>query len=89
LLFCENETNVTRLFGSAPVTPYPKDGINDHVIFGAPTVNPDQAGTKCAFWYKVTLAGGATAELRLRLRPGRTAARATRRLPRSAPSSAR
>jgi hypothetical protein len=68
-LFCENETNVTRLFGSAPVTPYPKDGINDHVIFGAPTVNPDQAGTKCAMWYKVTLAGGATAELRLRLRP--------------------
>ena len=67
-LFCENETNVTRLFGSAPVTPYPKDGINDHVIFGAPTVNPDQAGTKCAFWYKVTLAGGASAELRLRLR---------------------
>src|SRR4029077_2130806 len=68
-LFCENETNVTRLFGSAPVTPYPKDGINDHVIFGAPTVNPDQAGTKCAFWYKLTLAGGASAELRLRLRP--------------------
>jgi hypothetical protein len=69
LLFCENETNVNRLFGSAPVTPYPKDGINDHVIFGTPTVNPDQAGTKCAFWYKVTLAGGASAELRLRLRP--------------------
>ena len=25
-------------------TPYPKDGINDHVIHGAPTVNPDQHG---------------------------------------------
>src|SRR4029077_2243795 len=25
--------------------------------------------TKCAFWYKLTLAGGASAELRLRLRP--------------------
>ena len=50
LLFCENETNTARLFGTEPVTPYPKDGINDHVIHGAPTVNPQQRGTKCAFW---------------------------------------
>src|SRR4051812_11970294 len=35
LLFCENETNVARLYGAEPVTPYPKDGINDHVIHGA------------------------------------------------------
>lgn len=35
LLFCENETNEARLFGAAPVTPYPKDGIGDHVISGA------------------------------------------------------
>jgi hypothetical protein len=68
-LFCENETNVARLFGAAPETPYPKDGINDHVVSGAATVNPAQAGTKCSFWYQVTLEGGATAELRLRLRP--------------------
>ena len=68
-LFCENETNVARLYGAAPVTPYPKDGINDHVISGSPTVNPGGTGTKCAFWYQVTLAGGASAELRLRLRP--------------------
>src|SRR5579875_1722434 len=63
-LFCENETNVVRLFGAAPVMPYPKDGINDHVIFGVPTVNPDRTGTKCAFWYKLTVAGGAYAELK-------------------------
>ena len=42
-LFCENETNVARLFGAAPVTAYPKDGINDHVISGAPIVNPARA----------------------------------------------
>ena len=45
-LFCENETNDQRLFGSAALTPYPKDGINDHVVGGAATVNPDRAGTK-------------------------------------------
>jgi len=69
VLFCENETNTARLFGSAPVTPYPKDGINDHVVSGKPTVNPEQAGTKCSFWYELTVAPGATAEIRLRLRP--------------------
>ena len=68
-LFCENETNVARLYGAAPLTPYPKDGINDHVIGGSPTVNPERTGTKCALWYRLTLAGGASAELRLRLRP--------------------
>jgi hypothetical protein len=69
LLFCENETNVTRLYGADPVTPNPKDGINDHVISGAGTVNPDRTGTKCAFWYRLSVPPGQTAELRLRLRP--------------------
>ena len=69
LLFCENETNTARLFGSAPATAYPKDGINDHVIHGAATVNPADTGTKCAFWYQVTVPAGQTTELRLRLRP--------------------
>ncbi len=68
-LFCENETNDARLFGAAPTTPYPKDGINDHVVSGAATVNPDEHGTKCAFWYRLTVAPGETAQLRLRLRP--------------------
>jgi hypothetical protein len=68
-LFCENETNVARLFGAAPATPYPKDGINDHVVTGAATVNPDQRGTRCALWYRLTIEPGQTAELRLRLRP--------------------
>jgi hypothetical protein len=75
-LFCENETNVARLFGATATTPYPKDGINDHVIGGAPTVNPDQRGTKCAFWYRLTIAPGQTAELRLRLRPAQAPAAA-------------
>ena len=69
MLFCENESNTERLFGSAAATLYPKDGINDHVTGGAPTVNPQRRGTKCALWYQLTVEPGATAELRLRLRP--------------------
>ena len=76
-LFCENETNTRRLFGVEPITPYPKDGINDHVVNRASTVNRRRAGTKCAFWYKVTIQPRETVELRLRLRPA--ARRASRR----------
>jgi Mannosylglycerate hydrolase MGH1-like glycoside hydrolase domain/Glycosyl hydrolase family 63 C-terminal domain len=69
LLFCENETNSGRLFGVPSGTPYPKDGINDHVIHGAATVNPGRRGTKCAAWYRLTVPPGGTAQVRLRLRP--------------------
>ncbi len=69
LLFCENETNDQRLYGAPSRTRWPKDGINDHVTRGAATVNPDGRGTKCAFWYRVTVPAGATVDLRLRLRP--------------------
>jgi hypothetical protein len=69
LLFCENDTNLARLYDATPLTPYPKDGINDHVVHGAATVNPQRAGTKCAFWYTLTVPPGQTIELRLRLRP--------------------
>jgi Glycosyl hydrolase family 63 C-terminal domain len=75
LLFCENESNIARLYGVAPATPWPKDGINDHVVTGAPTVNPDRRGTKCAFWYRVMVAPGESVELRLRLRPAGAAPR--------------
>jgi hypothetical protein len=67
LLFCENESNAPRVFGAAATTPYPKDGINDHVVSGAATVNPGRVGTKAAARYRVTVAGGGKAELRLRL----------------------
>jgi len=67
LLFCENETNFSRLYGTKATTPYPKDGINDHVVHGAPTVNPAQLGTKMACWYRMVVAPSETVELRLRL----------------------
>jgi hypothetical protein len=71
-LFCENETNNERLFGVPNATPYPKDGINDYVVHGAPTVNPAQVGTKAALRYRLEVDAGQTATIELRLaeRPG-------------------
>jgi Mannosylglycerate hydrolase MGH1-like glycoside hydrolase domain len=68
LLFCENETNLERIAGVPNTTPYPKDGINDHLIAGTPTVNPAATGTKAAAWYQLTVPAGGSAEIRLRLR---------------------
>jgi hypothetical protein len=67
LLFCENESNAPRLWGAPATTPYPKDGIAQHVLTGAAMVNPDQTGTKAALRYRLTVPGGETAEVRLRL----------------------
>ncbi len=69
LLFCDNETNFTRLYGVPSKTAYPKDGINDHVTAGKPTINPDHRGTKCAFWHRLTVPAGGRAVVRLRLGP--------------------
>jgi hypothetical protein len=65
-LFCENESNARRLWG-ADGPPYPKDGIGDHVVHGAPTVNPARTGTKAAFHYVLEVAPGASATVELRL----------------------
>ncbi len=68
LLFTENETNAKKLFGSENRTPYVKDGISDYVVHGnREAVNPDKKGTKASALYRLRLAPGATATLRLRL----------------------
>ncbi len=66
-LFCENETNDARLFGGANTTPFPKDGINDHVVQGAASVNPDHQGTKAALHYTVTVPPGGSTVIKVRL----------------------
>src|SRR5262249_50223550 len=64
---CDNESNAVRLWGTANRSPYPKDGINDHVVSGAATVNPDGRGTKAALHYVLTVPPGESREGRLRL----------------------
>jgi hypothetical protein len=67
-LFCDNETNAERLFGSESMSAYPKDGIGDHVVHGAATVDLERTGTKAALRYTLTVAAGASATIDLRLR---------------------
>ncbi len=67
LLYTENETNHQRVFGGANASPYVKDGIGDHVVSGAETVNPARRGTKAAAWYRLAVPPGATRSVSLRL----------------------
>jgi hypothetical protein len=68
LLFSENETNNTRIFGTPNPSPYVKDGINNYVVQGqAEAVNPAGVGTKAAAHYQLTVGGGETGVVRLRL----------------------
>jgi hypothetical protein len=71
LLFTENETNNERLFPDHPnASPYVKDGINNCVVLGNQgAVNPERQGTKVATHYRVTIAPGGSATVRLRLTP--------------------
>ena len=68
-LLCENDTNTRRLWDSDGPR-YPKDGIGDHVVGGADTVNPENRGTKGALHYRLTVPAGESRELRLRLSAG-------------------
>ncbi len=70
VLYCDNETNARRLFGADPSPAFPKDGVNDHVVNGDATVNPDLRGTKAAVHHVVTVPAGGTHEIRVRLAAG-------------------
>ncbi len=68
LLFCENETNNQRLFGSPNASPFVKDGINDFVVGGVEAaVNPEATGTKVAAHHVLELDPGESAQVRVRL----------------------
>ncbi len=67
-LFCENDTNNRRLWGTASPGQYYKDGINDYVVNSdRNAVNPARLGTKAALHYQMNLPAGGSARLRLRL----------------------
>jgi hypothetical protein len=68
LLFCDNETNFTALYGTANKTPFVKDGINEFLINGNDkAINPDAYGTKVAANYDLIIKGKESSIIRLRL----------------------
>jgi mannosylglycerate hydrolase MGH1-like protein/glycosyl hydrolase family 63 len=73
-LFCENETNAHRLWGTAERRHYYKDGINDYVVNGDLTaVNSERCGTKVAAHYHLMMPSRGTSRLRARLTPDQEA----------------
>ncbi|WP_051908110.1 MGH1-like glycoside hydrolase domain-containing protein [Flavimarina sp. Hel_I_48] len=70
-LFCENETNNERIYKVPNDDDYVKDGINDYVIHGEKTVNPDKKGSKSAIWHSFSLEAGEEKTIRVRLSKGK------------------
>jgi len=68
LLFTENESNATRLWGQANSSPYVKDAFHSYVISGVrEAVNRAQTGTKAAAYYRLEVPAGGSKAVRLRL----------------------
>lgn len=72
LIFTENETNSLKLFNSETYTRYVKDAFHRYVVEGdSEAVNPRKVGTKMAAHYKISLKGGESYVIKLRLCSGR------------------
>ncbi|MDB5062230.1 MAG: glucosidase, partial [Mucilaginibacter sp.] len=67
LLFCNNETNTKRFNNFDGDKPFYKDGINDHILYGADTVDLAQKGTKAALNYDITIPARESVTIRLRM----------------------
>ena len=67
LLFCDNETNLQRLYGTEGKG-YFKDAFHEHIVHGNPhAVNPLKSGTKGAGHFDFTVPAHEKVEVRLRL----------------------
>ena len=67
LLFTENETNFTRLYGAPNRSRYVKDAFHELLVHGrGDAVNPDRVGTKAAARYVSEIGPGETFTCRLR-----------------------
>jgi hypothetical protein len=68
LLFTENESNASRLWGQSNPSPYVKDAFHSYVIAGnRQAVNPNKTGTKAAAHYRLEVPAGGSKFVRLRL----------------------
>jgi hypothetical protein len=67
LLFCENETNVLKLYGAPDNKKCHKDGINDFIVHHTNAIDPDRGGTKASANYDITIPPNESVSIRLRL----------------------
>ena len=68
LLFTNNETNASRLWGQANPSPFVKDAFHEYLVAGRrDAVNPTKTGTKAAAHYVVDVPAGESKVARLRL----------------------
>jgi len=67
LWFCENETNMQRIFGSSAGPTYPKDAFHEYLVLRRDGAVEYEAGTKSAahFVFDVPSQGSATVRTRL------------------------
>jgi len=68
LLFCDNETNVRRLYGTHDARGWFKDAFHDYVVHGTEeAVSPEKKGTKTAAHYALNIPSGGCETVRGRL----------------------
>ena len=70
-LFCDNESNIEKLYGLQPPPGYYKDAFHERVVRNrTDAVNPKLQGTKSCAWVTAPIEGGASHEILLRLTKG-------------------
>jgi hypothetical protein len=69
LLFCENETNSERLFGSTNESAHSKDGIGDFIVRGDASAVDRSEGSKAAARVSAILQSGSSMTITLRFAP--------------------
>ncbi|HTT20131.1 MAG TPA: hypothetical protein VMG82_14370 [Candidatus Sulfotelmatobacter sp.] len=68
LLFTENDSNASRLWGQSNASVYVKDAFHDYVVSGKRNaVNPTRTGTKAAALYRLQVPAAGSKVVRLRL----------------------
>ncbi|HNL27891.1 MAG TPA: glucosidase, partial [bacterium] len=72
LLFCENETNYSKLYNMPPGSGYYKDAFHEYLIGNnRKAVNPDMEGTKAGINYDISVEAQNSVTVLLRLGPSR------------------
>lgn len=68
ILFCDNDTNIERLYGIKKEDSFYKDGINNFIVEGnREAVNSNSEGTKAGLNYKFIIPGKKSKSIKLRL----------------------